>query len=123
MLFPAQVAAVFYVSLDVQPKSDEKIDDDGRAKRSEGEVDEIHPNPCRSKSHFVAQIAANAEGRMFHEFFRCIHGVKIAGLDKKQRQVPDLILGTCLLFYVNSNLYYCSSTSRSAMSLRMLIRA
>ena len=82
---PDEIPVVFDVFFDVQPKGDEEVDDDGRAKRGEGKVDEIHANPGRSEAHFVAQIAANAEGGAFHQIFERFHVANIARFYQKRK--------------------------------------
>jgi len=66
-LLPNPVPALFDRAPDVQPKSNEQVCDDGGAKRGKRKVDKIHPHPCRSYAHLVAEVAAYAEGGMFHK--------------------------------------------------------
>lgn len=68
---PAQRIAATHqcIALHVHPKCQNHVDDDGRAKREEGDVDKPHPDARSSKAHAFPNRAAHTKGAPFNGRF------------------------------------------------------
>ncbi len=55
------------VFLQIDPKGENEVDNDRRAKREEGGIDEIDANYTRRDAHFLAEIGANSKYPRFYE--------------------------------------------------------
>jgi hypothetical protein len=60
---------VFYI----EPKSQNKVDDNGTTKSEKGNVNEVQANGAGANAKLVAQIRAHAKGVFFYVFLYVVH--------------------------------------------------
>jgi hypothetical protein len=60
---------VFYI----EPKSQNKVDDNGTTKSEKGNVNEVQANGAGAYAKLVSQVGAHAESIIFYIFFNIFH--------------------------------------------------
>ena len=70
---PDQVLTTLQIAPNIEPKSSKEIEDNGRTKRQQADVDEVHPYPAAGQSHLICNVATDPKGRTFHELSKLLH--------------------------------------------------